>query len=94
MKFADSAFKHGKTVEEIEFLYASADTQWFSNGQSDRGNERAMLVGRNMNGILLEVALELIPGEDGEDEDEELFYHAMTATPQWQTKYNKERRHD
>jgi hypothetical protein len=92
MRFADSAFDHGKTEEEILFVYASPSTEWFPNGTSDRGNERAMLVGFDMNGNLFEAALELMPGENGEDEDEEYFYHAMTATPDWQKKYERRRR--
>ena len=92
MRFADSAFYHGKTKEEIEFVYASASTEWFPNGKSNRGNERAMLVGFDINGILFEAGLELIPGETTEDEDEEYFYHAMTATPEWQREYERRRR--
>lgn len=91
MKFDVSAFKHGKTREDIEFLYASYLTEWFDNGVSQRGNERAMLVGFDSNGNLMEVALELITLADGTDE--EYFYHAMTATPEWQQRYEEKRRH-
>jgi hypothetical protein len=45
-----------------------------------------------MNGNLLEAALELMPGENGEVEDEEYFYHAMTATLEWRKKYERRRR--
>lgn len=89
MQFVAEAFKHGKTEEEIEFLYASYSTEWFANGFSNRGNERVMIVGFDQNGNLMEAALELILGEHGEDE--EYFYHAMVATPEW-TKRCKERR--
>lgn len=91
MQFAPEAFEHGKTQEEIEFIYASFLTEWFPNGFSNRGNERAMIVGFDPNGNLMEAALELIQGSDGEDE--ELFYHAMTATPEWQKRYREKRPH-
>lgn len=89
MQFAPEAFKHGKTQEDIEFVYASCLSETFSNGVSDRGNERVMVVGFDQIGNLTEVALELIVGDDGEDE--EYFYHAMTATPDWQRCYQERR---
>jgi len=73
IRFADSAFEHGKTGVEIEFVYASASTEWFPDGISERGDERAKLVGFDMNGNLFEVGVELMPGENGEDKDEEYF---------------------
>jgi hypothetical protein len=91
MKFDPTAFKHGKTQEDIEFVYRSHLTQWFSNGVSSRGNQRAMLVGFDPNGNLTEIALELITDEAGNDE--EYFYHAMTATMDWQKQYAAKRRH-
>jgi hypothetical protein len=91
MKFSPEAFKHGKMQEDIEFVYASYLTEWFPNGFSERGNERAMLVGFDADGNLTEVALELI-SKDGK-EDEEYFYHAMKATPMWQKEYETRRRH-
>ena len=53
-----------------------------------------MLVGFDMAGNLLEIAVELMPGNNpaDEDEDEEYFYQAMTATPEWQKKYERRRR--
>lgn len=89
MQFAPEAFKHGKTREDIEFVYASYLSELFPNGVSERGNERVMVVGFDQIGNLIEVALELIVGEDGEDE--EYFYHAMTATPAWQKSYEERR---
>jgi hypothetical protein len=91
MQFGKEAFKHGKTKEDIEFLYTSYLTEWFSNGISDKGNERAMLVGFDQNGNLMEVALELIAGEDGKDK--EYFYHAMDATLKWRKRYRERRQH-
>jgi hypothetical protein len=90
MQFGNEAFKHGKTQEDIEFLYASYLTEWFPNGVSERGNERAMLVGFDQVGNLMEAALELVTTGDGTDE--EYFYHAMEATPEWQKQYQKMRR--
>ncbi len=89
MKFDPAAFKHGKTQEDIELLYASTSTEWFSNGFSNRGNERIMLVGFDQNGNLMEAAFEIITSND----DEEYFYHAMAATLEWQKLYEKKRRH-
>jgi hypothetical protein len=91
MGFSDSAFKHDITEEQIEFVYASMLTEYFDNGISERGNERVMLVGFDMNGNLLEIAVELIPNEfsQDEDDDEPNFYHAMIATPSWQKKYEE-----
>ena len=91
MKFNLEAFKHGKTQEDIEFLYASPSTQRFDNGISDRGNERIMLVGFDQNANLMEASLELIFDED--NDGTEYFYHAMKATPEWQKLYEKKRRH-
>ena len=91
MRFDPTAFKHGKTPENIKFIYASYLTEWFFNGISDRGNYRAMLVGFDQNGNLTEVALELITSEY--EDDEEYFYHAMIATPEWQKQYEKKRKH-
>lgn len=65
MRFDDEAFKHGKNRQDIEFLYASYLTEWFDNGISTRGNERAMLVGFDKDGMPTEVGLELITGKDG-----------------------------
>jgi len=91
MKFDPAAFKHGKTEEDIKFVYRSCLTEWFSNGFSNRGNERAMLVGFDPNGNLMEIAVELITNQIGNDE--EYFYHAMKATLEWQIQYEKKRRH-
>jgi len=91
MKFDDAAFRHGKSQEDIEFVYASMLSEWFSNGHSDRGNERAMIVGFDPLGNLVEVGLELIQDEHGQDE--EYFYHAMSATPEWQKRYQEQRPH-
>ncbi len=60
MRFDPEAFKHGKTQEDIKFVYGSCLTEWFSNGVSARDNERIMLVGFDQNGNLMEVALELL----------------------------------
>lgn len=72
MRIDDAAFKHGKTREEIEFVYASYLTEWFADGVSARGNERAMLVGFDQDGNLTEVGVErwngrgiLLPRNDG-----------------------------
>jgi hypothetical protein len=92
IRYADSAFRHGVTKEEIDFVYASALTKWYPNGRSDRGNERAMLVGFNSRGNLIEIGLELLPGASFEDDDEEYFYHAMPATFQWQRNYRRKNR--
>ena len=89
MKFDPQSFKHSKTQEDIKFLYASYLTEWFSN--DDRGNVRAMLVGFDQNGNLMEAAFELIASKY--EDDEEYFYHAMVATPEWQKQYEKRRRH-
>lgn len=89
MKFDPAAFKHGKTKEDIEFVYRSYLTQWFSNGISNKGNERIMLVGFDQNANLLEIALELLFNES--DKGEEYFYHAMKATAEWQKQYEKNR---
>jgi hypothetical protein len=91
MKFDLAAFKHGKKQEDIEFVYGSQLTQWFSNGVSIRGNERAILIGFDLKGNLTEVALELIVDEFGNDE--EYFYHAMTATTHWQKQYAEKRQY-
>ena len=91
MKFNPEAFKHGKTQEDIKFLYASYTTAWFSNGTSDRGNDRAILVGFDQNGNLMEAAFELITSLY--EDDEEYFYHAMVATPEWRKQYEKRQRH-
>ncbi len=91
MRIDPEAFKHGKSAEEIEFVFASYVTEWFEIGLSERGNERAMLVGFDSDGNAMEIGVELIPSDDGDDEV--YFFHAMKATPEWKKKYSERRKH-
>ncbi len=91
MQFATAAFKHGVSRDQILEVYASGLTRTFPDGKSEQGNERVMMVGFDMAGTLLEIGMELLPNDfaedENEDEDEENFYHAMTATPYWRKKF-------
>lgn len=51
-----------------------------------------MLVGFNQVGNLIEVAVEILPSAEDEEEDELNFYHAMKATPQWRNQYERKGR--
>lgn len=77
----DSLNRHGVTQEECLQVILAADTCWFEESQSVRGNDRVMYVGRaESESRILEVGVEFIDEKEELQQDEiEHIYHAMKA---------------
>lgn len=76
--------KHGITKEEVKEVFASDLTFPMDLDPSDRGNNRAMLIGWTQSGRILEIGIEYF-----DDEDREHIFHAMDAGKQYKNAFEK-----
>ncbi len=75
-RFTESSKKHGITEEQMLEVRASQLTVATEMDASERGNTRVMLVGYTMDGVMLEVGVELA-------DDADIYFHAKAATAHW-----------
>jgi hypothetical protein len=73
MEYRKSAFDHGITKEQIDQMLAADATVWATLPRSRDGYERAMVIGFDSEGRLLEVGIELT-------DNGSIVFHAMKAT--------------
>ncbi len=77
----DSLNRHRVTPDECLQVILAADSRWFEEAKSERGNDRVVYFGRpEREGRILEVGVEFIDeDETSEQEETEHIYHAMKA---------------
>lgn len=83
MRYIKSAFNHGLTEEDIEQVLATDATVWTTMTPSPDGHERAMVIGFDSQGRLLEVGIELT-------DDGYVVFHANKATAASQRLFEEE----
>ncbi len=76
--------KHKITPKDVDFVLRSEISIWQELPPSRRGNDRVMLVGFDPAGRLLEVGVEYF-----DNEDTELIFHAIKATPGYRNLFTK-----